>query len=280
MKIAILSDIHGNLMAFETVSEHIETWQPDAVIINGDIVNRGPDSLACWQLAAQKRARHGWQIARGNHEDYVLKHSHEAPDAEHVGVRAEINQNSRWTYQQVNGSAPALAALPDGVSLAAPDGSELRTRHASMRSNQDCMFLHMAAAIVQEQIAPAPAVFVTSHIHEAYIRTVGNTLIVNSGSAGQHNAYDTRATYAQLVWQNGRWQAKIIRLNYDMAATERAYYDSGFMDETGPVAKLMFYEWKTAAPLLPLWRNQYQDAVLSGAISLESSVNEFLESHL
>jgi predicted phosphodiesterase len=280
MKIAILSDIHGNLTAFETVSEHIETWQPDATIINGDIVNRGPDSLACWQMATQKRAQQNWQIVRGNHEDYVLKHTRETPNAEHIGIRAAINQNSRWTYRQVNGCTPTLAALPDGVSLTVPDGSELRTRHATMRGNQDCMFPDMAADIVQQQIAPAPAVFVTSHIHEAYIRKVGDTLIVNSGSAGHHNAYDTRATYAQLSWQNGRWQAEIIRLPYDMAKTERAYYESGFMDETGPVAQLIFYEWKTAVPLLPMWRSKYMDAVLAGEISLESSVNKFLESNL
>lgn len=280
MKIAVLSDIHGNLTAFQTVSEHIEKWQPDATIINGDIVNRGPDSLACWEVAAKKRAQQNWQIVRGNHEDYVLKHTLEAPDAEHVGIQAEINQNSRWTYRQINGHTPALAALPDGLSLIAPDGSELRTRHASMRGNQDCMFPDMAADIVQEQIAPAPAVFVTSHIHTAYIRTVGDTLIVNSGSAGQHNAYDTRATYAQLSWQNGRWQAEIIRLHYDMAATERAYYDSGFMDETGPVAHLIFQEWKTAVPLLVLWRSQYMAAVLSGEISLKNSVDKFLAAQL
>jgi predicted phosphodiesterase len=243
-------------------------------------VNRGPDSLACWELADQKRAQHGWQIVRGNHEDYVLKHTRETPDAEHVGIPAEINQNSHWTYEQVNGHTPALAALPDGVSLTAPDGSELRTRHASMRGNQDCMFPDMDEAIVQAQIAPAPAVFVTSHIHAAYIRTVGNTLVVNSGSAGQHNAYDTRATYAQIMWQNGRWQAEIIRLNYDMAATERAYYDSGFMDETGPVAHLIFQEWKTAVPILVLWRYQYMDAVLAGKISLASSVDNFLATQL
>ena len=65
-----------------------------------------------------------------------------------------------------------------------------------------------------------------------------------------------------------------------MAATERAYYHSGFMEETGPVANLIFHEWKTAVPLLAMWRIQYQDAVLSGTISLESSVNEFLRSQL
>lgn len=41
MKIAILSDIHGNLPALQTVADDIARWQPDQVIVNGDIVNRG-----------------------------------------------------------------------------------------------------------------------------------------------------------------------------------------------------------------------------------------------
>lgn len=280
MKIAILSDNHGNVPALQTVIDHIEAWQPDHIIFNGDVVNRGPNSLESWQILQAKRQHNGWHITRGNHEDYVLRHETEPADTDHTTIQAQINKNSWWTYHQVKDHCADMAALPDHVTLTAPDGSELIATHASMRGNQDCMFPNMDAAAVRPQIAPAPAVFITSHIHHAYTRQLDETLIVNSGSAGHHNSYDTRATYAQVVWQNGRWQAEIIRLTYDMAATERAYYHSGFMEETGPVANLIFYEWKTAVPLLPIWRAQYQDAVLSDTISLESSVNEFLQSHL
>ncbi|MGB4870484.1 MAG: hypothetical protein WBP47_10550, partial [Candidatus Promineifilaceae bacterium] len=62
----------------------------------------------------------------------------------------------------------------------------------------------------------------------------------------------------------------------DRAATERAFFASGFMDETGPVAHLVFQEWKTAVPLLPPWRQQYMNAVIHGDISLEQSVADFL----
>ncbi|NJN55107.1 MAG: metallophosphoesterase, partial [Anaerolineae bacterium] len=49
MKIAVLSDIHGNLPALRAVAEHVAQWQPDAVVVDGDTVNRGPQSLLCWQ---------------------------------------------------------------------------------------------------------------------------------------------------------------------------------------------------------------------------------------
>ena len=42
MKLAILADIHGNLPAFRVVTDHIERWKPDAVLLAGDVVNRPP----------------------------------------------------------------------------------------------------------------------------------------------------------------------------------------------------------------------------------------------
>ena len=39
MKIAVFSDVQGNLPAMEATVEHIRAWRPDLVILNGDLVN-------------------------------------------------------------------------------------------------------------------------------------------------------------------------------------------------------------------------------------------------
>ena len=276
MKIAILSDNHGNVPALQTVIEHIETWQPDHVIFNGDVVNRGPKSLESWQIVYAKHQNNGWLMTRGNHEDYVLLHEKDEPDATHTGIKAEINQNSRWTHQQVNGRCSEMAALPLSHTLTAPDGSKLFATHASVRGNTDGIYPDYDDDTIRQQITPMPAVFVTSHIHLAYIKQIDETILVNTGSAGQHCYGEIRASYAQVIWQNGRWQAEIIRLNYDMAATERDFYQSGFLDETGPIAHLIFQEWKTGQVILPYWRDCYMQAVLNNEIDLKTSVTNTL----
>ena len=275
MKIALLSDIHGNLSALETVAAHIDAWQPDHVIVNGDVVNRGPQPRECLALV-QQRQQDGWAVLRGNHEEYVLKHTHPTPDADHTGIRASINQNSRWTYQQLAGEVEKLADLPVAVQRFAPDGSELWATHASRRGSSDGIYPFYTSQPVPAQIAPATAVFATAHIHFAYTWQVGKTLVVNSGSVGQLCFGDTRASYAQVVWQAGQWRAKIMRLTYDRTATQRAFFASGFMTETGPIAQIIFHEWRTAVPLLPPWRARYETAVLSGHITLEASVQALL----
>lgn len=71
MKLAVLSDIHANLPAFEAVLEDVRAWRPDTVVFAGDGVNRGPRPAECWTLLAALAEGEGWRRLRGNHEEYV-----------------------------------------------------------------------------------------------------------------------------------------------------------------------------------------------------------------
>jgi predicted phosphodiesterase len=261
MKIAILSDVHGNWPALHAVTMHVKAWQPDHVVVAGDSVNRGPSSRDCWNLLLAWQRSAGWQVMMGNHEVYVLNHTHAM---------------SRWTWQQMNIQASSLATLPETVDLTGPDGSELRVRHASMRGHQDGIFPHSPVAEVRVQIAPAPAVFCTAHVHVPYTRQVDDTLVVNAGSVGSPCDGDTRASYAQVVWRGGRWQARIVRLAYDVAQTDRDFRTSGFLEQAGPLARLVYREWRTARSLVVPWRRQYEPQVAAGVIDEETAVAQFL----
>ena len=56
IKLAVLSDIHGNWPALQAVAADIDGWGPDVVLVNGDVVNDGPSNLACWRYVARRRA--------------------------------------------------------------------------------------------------------------------------------------------------------------------------------------------------------------------------------
>ena len=53
MRIAILADVHGNLPALEAVLTDIEEQGVDRVIVNGDSVNRGPESVPVMRTLAE-----------------------------------------------------------------------------------------------------------------------------------------------------------------------------------------------------------------------------------
>ncbi|MCP4421847.1 MAG: metallophosphoesterase family protein [Chloroflexi bacterium] len=271
MKIAILSDIHGNMPALEVAAAHVAAWQPDSVIVNGDTVNRGPASLAAWQFV---QAQTNWRLLKGNHEEYVIGHGNGA--GEQNGRLFEIHRLSYWSYLQHGGDVAAMADLADGLSIFAPDGSELRLRHASMQNNRDGIWEKAPLNIVRKKIGTPPAVFATAHIHRPFVRQVDETLLVNSGSVGTLADGDPRASYAQVVWQNGRWDAKIIRLAYDRVCTHQAYVASGFLAEAGPIGWLIFHEWQEACSMVPGWMRRYFDLVMTGEVALETAVVTYL----
>jgi predicted phosphodiesterase len=270
MKLAILSDLHGNLPALQSVTEHVETWRPDHVIVNGDTVNRGPSSAACWDWLESKRQASGWQILYGNHEGYVLDCTR--PDLD----PGQINRMSHWTFRQMDGRVPSLAALPEMASFSGPDGSELRIRHASMLGERDGLYHDTPDEQMRQKIVPAPAVFCTGHTHIPFVRRVDDTLIVNAGAVGSPCDGDRRASYAQVEWRGGEWRAHIARVPYDMAQAERDFRTSGVLHQTEPFTLLLYHEWRTArGVVIPYWR-QYRSRVQAGELDEATAVLQFL----
>lgn len=275
MKIAVLSDIHGNMPALRAVAKHIETWQPDLVVVNGDIVNRGPCSQAVLHFVLDKRKSDGWHLLRGNHEDFLLCCGQ--PDSKLTGPAVEINRFVRFAYQQLNGELETLIEMPERFSWFAPDNSEFRVVHASMLSNRDGIYCEMTDDELRRRILPAPSVFVTGHTHQPLIRQVDETLVVNTGSAGAPFDLDWRPSYGRFTWDPQQsWQAEIVRVEYDRALIERDYVRSGFLQEGGPLAQLMLIELRKARGLIYHWSSQYEKAVAGGEISLEESVKRVL----
>ncbi|MCL4263372.1 MAG: metallophosphoesterase family protein [Anaerolineae bacterium] len=270
MRIAVLSDIHGNLPALQAVTEHMERWQPNAIVVAGDTVNRGPLSRACWQFVQEQC----WQVLKGNHEEYVLAHGRD--DDPQSGPHFAVSSVSRWTYGQLNGAVAALAALPDSHHLATP-GGKVRICHASMTHNRDGIYAEADDAHISTQIAPPPTVFVTAHTHKPFTRQVNGTLVVNAGSVGTPADEDSRASYAQIGWRHGRWQADIIRVSYDTTQATQDYLTTGLLAEAGPMAWLAFYEWQLAVYLYPDWMRDYWPLVTAGEMTVDTAVRHYLD---
>ena len=274
MKIAVISDIHGNIRALRRVMADLAEWRPDQVVVDGDIVNRGPLSADCLRLVRQKEREQGWHLVKGNHEDYILECLGSGCP---TGTELELRQFAQWTYEQLNGAAPALAALPGAYTIRAPDGSELRAVHASMRSNRDGVYPNTTDDEIREQIAPPPAVFVTAHTHRPLMRRVDETLVVNIGSVGAPFDGDKRLSYGRFTWnETTGWGAEIVRLAYDWRGVEEDYVASGFLAGGGPLAQLMLLEHRRSGGLIYRWASRYQDAVLKGEISLADSVRQIM----
>jgi predicted phosphodiesterase len=274
MKLAVLSDIHGNLPALRAVVENIDHWHPDVVVVDGDIVNRGPHSGACLELLLERQQRDNWWLLRGNHEDFVLDCS--SPDAPQSGPEFDIRRFAHFALWQVGENSRLLSSLPDIFEESAASGDILRVVHASMRNNRDGIYPVTPEAEIRRQIAPAPAVFVTGHTHRPLMRQIDQTLVVNIGAVGSPFDHDRRAGYGRFISNGHGWQAEIVRVDYDYRQIELDYMESGFLKEGGPLTQLMLVELRKAHGLIFRWASRYEEAVLSGRMTLEESVRQLL----
>ena len=274
IKLAVLSDVHGNWPALEAVAADIDAWGPDVVLVNGDVVNDGPSSLACWRYVARRRAADGWRVLRGNHEEYVAEWLD--PNVPRQGPAYDLIRVSRWTFDQFDGRVDELAALPERWDYAAPDGSRLVAMHGTLWGNRAGIYPFTTDDDVRERIIPA-AVFVTAHTHVPHIRMVDGTRVVNTGSVGIPGDGDGRAAYGRLTWTPATgWDAQITRIAYDRAAAERDYFTSGFIDGVGPEGELSLVQFRMAADVRTRWSAVYRARILRGELSVADSVRLWL----
>lgn len=277
MKVAIFSDVQANLPAMQTAVAHIFAWQPDLVIMAGDLVNRGPSSLACVEYFDQLRHTHGWLPITGNHETWMLRCASETPK---TGIEEQLQRFATWTYHQLQPRLDALMDWPDHLCFYGDhEDSWVHVTHASMISNRFGITANITAAQSQIALPPDIALFVTAHTHRPLQRLLNGVPILNVGSVGSPFDGDVRGSYAQLEWRGGAWHSEIIRFDYDRAQAERDFWELGFLDGGGPVARILFEEWRQARPLMARWRQEYEPAVLAGARDADAAVSAFLAEH-
>jgi len=276
MKIAALGDIHGNYQALITVIDHVETWQPDVVLVLGDIVNRGPRSKDCFDLIQEKSTRAGWQVIKGNHEGYVLNFLD--PSFSREGADFALRQVIYWTYQSLTrNDLDSLSDLPEEIGIDSEREGLIQAAHASTAGDRIGIYPHTPDSKMKGLIPTEADLFLVGHTHQPLVRTFEGTLVVNTGSVGLPFDGDTRAAYAQISHQNGSWVADITRVAYDLESAAADYYHSGFIPEGGPLAELILAELQLAWPQLGKWFHKYETAVREGQVNLQKAVYEFLK---
>ncbi|MEN8129769.1 MAG: metallophosphoesterase [Pseudomonadota bacterium] len=272
-KIAVLSDIHGNLPALEAVLEDIEQWRPDRLIVNGDLVSRGPCSLVCLRLLQERKSQSFF--IKGNHETFVISCAEGACEPE--GPSADLNRFAQWTAAQIGKSVvDEIRAWSDHLDLVSVGEGSIHVTHGSRLGNRDGIFPRTSDEDLSAKLGDPRDLFIASHTHQPLIRRFNGTQVVNVGSVGQPLDGDSRSAYGRFVFRHGQWCAEIVRLKYDKDRAERDFIDSGFLHEAGPLAQLIYLEVRQSRGHVGRWMRRYFQAVMVSEISVKTAVEEYL----
>ena len=196
MKIAVLSDIHGNLLALKAVTEDIFNQGIKKIYILGDFAFCGPKQNECIDFV--KKHYTNAIIIQGNTDEMILKATGKEGDI--YTPKKNIMVNALKYSQEVltKENKEFLANLPV-QHYEEIDGLKLLFVHGSPRKNDEGITPNINYSKLEEIIKDTDAnIIFCGHTHCPIIHQVSNKTVVNVGSIGRPFEENVRSVYAIL----------------------------------------------------------------------------------
>ena len=223
-RIALLSDVHGNLPALEAVLAEIRAERPDAVLVAGDLVLNGPDPSALVD-ALRALEGDGAAIVSGNTDIAVADFDYGAAFPQYQdGVPEGIRLAAEWAHDELaDEQLDWIRRLPAERRIRAADDSLVLVVHGSPGSQTRGFDQALDANVIFERAAATDArVICVGHTHVPEVRDLGWKVIVNGGSAGYVFDGDPTASWASLTIVDGEVHADIRRTPFDVLTVANA----------------------------------------------------------
>lgn len=238
MRLALLSDIHGNLPALEAVLAALDGEEGlDATCHLGDLVGYAPWPNEVVALLAER----GIPGVAGNYDSTVATgHPHCGCRYEDPRQEALAHRSYEWTRQHVTEATRRhLGALPFRLDLAArgghAGGPRLILVHGTPTLNTLYWTEDRPEEFCRKMIAQAGArggdLIAFGHTHLPWHRSLDGVHLVNTGSVGRPKDGDPRAGYVVVDVSVDALDVAFHRVPYDVARAMRAIREAGLPEE-------------------------------------------------
>jgi putative phosphoesterase len=225
MRLAVLSDIHGNILALDRVMADLaEAGFADVIWVLGDLAAFGSSPEAVIQ---QVRNLPRVQVIQGNTDRYLVSGVRPAmplPADEEAWSQmparlAQRDAAFQWTCERLNfDHFTYLRDLPTELTIEVEGYGTLTAFHAAPGDDEFGFAPETEDAVVAEKLSGIPAGLVMmGHTHLPMDRQVGDWRVLNVGSIGMPFDGDPRAAYTLLDFDDeGRLTVDPRRVAYDV----------------------------------------------------------------
>lgn len=239
MRIAIVSDIHGNLTAFEAVLADLRQTSPDLILHGGDLPHGGSSPA---EIVDRIRDL-GWPGVLGNTDEMLFR-------PESLREFASKSPNLRPLWDAIEEMAVATCEAlgeeriawlrdlprvqihgPMALVHASPESTWRSPGHTASDTELESVYSPLGQPIA-----------IYGHIHHSYIRKVSGMIVANTGSVSLSYDGDRRAAY--LLLDDSK--PEIRRVEYDVDREIKAVFACGF-PHADWVAKML----ASASPQMP-----------------------------
>jgi len=219
MRVAIFSDIHGNLPALEAVLADVARRRPDAMYCLGDLVGYGPFPNEVIERIRSEQI----PTIMGNYDDGVGYDRDECgcayrePDERRLG-----DLSFTWTKARVTVDNKTFLRQLHPHIRTEIDSTRVLLVHGSPRKINEYLFEDRPISSFQRLAASSNAdVVVFGHTHEPYVKVVAAVRFVNVGSVGKPKDGNWHACYAILDFAAST-PTEFIRIPYDLKSVTDA----------------------------------------------------------
>ena len=231
MRIAIISDIHANLVALETVLADIERARGDQIICLGDVAAGGPQPCEVIQRVRDLDC----PVVRGNTDEWFLvPQTYDANSEKERRLMAMLE----WAMQQfTSADIDFMHAFQPHVELPLGAGARLLGFHGSPQANTHSIWATTPEDDLARMLGDYRAtVMAGGHTHVQLLRWFRDALIINPGSVGMPmergatREQDRRppwSEYAIVESRGANLAVEFRRVLLDVNAVIRAARESG-----------------------------------------------------
>lgn len=242
MRIAVLSDIHGNLVGLDACLADLHAQGgADAIVAAGDLALDGPKP----KKVLQRLEEIGAQAIRGN-TDRVLS----TPDIE--GLQPLEREQLEWTRRDLGEKyLQWLADLPFAIRIG-EENNELLVVHANPSTDDEHLWPDADDATLERLVGEDRATAIAfGHLHLPYVRMWRGKMLVNVASAGLPKDGDARACYAIFTERPGGWEVKHRRVDFDVKKVATQLASCGIPGSADLIATLRRHRYKRLKGYVP-----------------------------
>ena len=212
MRVAVISDIHANLIALEEVLKDIEKENCEHIVCLGDIVLAGPQPISILEFVKQQN----WTMIQGNTDKLIAEYGQDVLDMMKEKYPVMANAIVDDMNYITDEDQKFLSELPPQTEMEI-EGVKVLFVHGSPRANNEDILLNRELTEIEEIISGVDADLILcghTHIPCGY-QTNNKQTVVNVGSVGRPMTPTPLACYAVIDFENGIFNIRHKFVDYD-----------------------------------------------------------------
>jgi len=222
MKIAVLSDIHGNMIALNAVMDDISRNECDKTFFLGDYALAGPEPSPTVDYCMHLNTYENIEMIQGNTDKMIAEFSEDLYNSvSQAGAPIMANALREDTNILNDKQKEFLKTLPP-YKLIEIEGVKVLLVHGSPRHNNEDILPDTDPNEVEEMVKDSEAdIILCGHTHiPCGFQTLSKKTVINVGSVGRPFTENAKSCYLILDFKNGRYtiQHKFVRYDNQKAA--------------------------------------------------------------